>query len=280
LASMGYEFNSTQSANDVLTGFPYYVYDRKSFSGNPSTVLEIPMLISDVFKDDPIVDTNHLLKVNIWIRDIARYSANNAPVTLLIHPNRQFKLDSEQRLLDSLPFNMIPYPFQQYGEYWRKRDSLLFHTDLSNDTLYVRMDNNKLDMRQSFIIDYAGLDTVRFFDYNGAELTFQHQVYNATQRLYYRQQLVTQVNKQPENSSFNVYPNPTTGLITVLGDKIEPGSILTVHDITGKLVYSTTMQNGYKQVDLGQFAHSAGMYFVKVQGNRTNAVKKVVLEQR
>lgn len=280
LQTVGYDFNSTQSANDVMTAFPHYIYENRAFSSQPSSVLEIPMTISDVFKDNPIADTNHLLKVNIWIQDIAKYSANNAPVTLLIHPNRLFKMEAFQHLLDSLPPNMAIVRFEDYGDFWRKRDSLQYHTELSNDTLYVYMDNDKLSYEQSFIIDKANLDTVRFFDYNGTELAFAHQVYSSTQDLYYRTQLVTSANSLEKEIMFNIYPNPTNGLISILCDRIEPNVSISITDVSGKCIYSGFMEHGFKRIDLSTIASGDGMYFVKVAGKDFSVTKKLVVSGR
>lgn len=274
LQLLNYEFNSTNSANDVLTGFPFYNYNRKSFSGSPSTILEIPMTISDVFKDNPIADTNYYLKVTIWIQDIAKYDLNNSPVTLLIHPNRGYKLNAMKDLLDSLPPNMKIYPFQLYGEYWRKRDSLVFHTDLSNDTLYVRM-KNAIDSRQSFVIDHLGLDSVRFFDATGVELQFYSQPYSSTQRLYYSQPWTYSVNESiNDNFSFHIYPNPTNGNVILVTDNIFHNSIFTVRDFTGKLVHSDKI-TGVKQVDFSVLGVESGIYLVSLTVNGKSKTKRL-----
>ncbi len=277
LQALNYEFNSTNSANDVLTGFPFYNYDRKSFSGNPSSVLEIPMTISDVFKDNPIADTNYFLKVTIWIEDIAKYDQNNSPVTLLIHPNRGYKLNAMKDLLDSLPPNMHIYPFQLYGEYWRKRDSLVFHTELSNDTLYVRMDN-AYDSRQSFVIDHGGMSVIRFFDMNGNEITFYSQPYSASQRLYYSQPWTIDVaDNQTENFNFNLYPNPTNGTLTIANQMSYKDAIIEISDISGKTVYTSGLGVAkISHLQFSDFANDSGIFFVSVSSASKRTVKKVI----
>lgn len=277
LQTLNYEFNSTSSANDVLTGFPYYVSNRKSFSGTPTSVLEIPMTISDVFKDNPIADTNYTLKVTIWIKDIAKYDQNNSPVTLLIHPNRGYKLDALKNLLDSIPSNMHVYPFQLYGEYWRKRDSLQFHTHLSNDTLYVRMEN-AIDTRQSFVIDHMGLDSVFFFDMNGNQLSFFSQPYSANQRLYYSQPWTYAVNELTQNSiSFNLFPNPTNGKMAIAADNIKSYAKLSVFDLTGKILFNDVIKPGViKQIDFAAFGNESGLYFVSLIEGSQQITKKVI----
>lgn len=278
LQLLDYEFNSTNSANNVLTGFPFYNYNRRSFYGEPSTVLEIPMTISDIFKDNPIADTNFVLKVTVWIEDISKYDQNNSPVTLLIHPNRSYKLQGLKNLLDSLPPNMKIYPFQLYGEFWRKRDSLIFHTDLSNDTLYVRMEN-EIDARQSFVIDHLGLDTVRFFDLNGNELSFYSQPFSETQRLYYSQPWTYAINETPKDEFlFNVFPNPTNNsIIIVAPDLNQEMAELTVCDLTGKIVFSDIVKPGVlKKIDFSEFSNQAGIFFVSLSSRNNRATRKVI----
>jgi hypothetical protein len=277
LEETGYEFNSTNSANDVLTGFPYYNYNRKSFSGELSAILEIPMTISDVFKDNPIADTNYFLKVTTWIKTIAQYDLNNSPVTLLIHPNRGYKLQAMKDLLDSLPPNMKIYPFQLYGEYWRKRDSLLFHTELSNDTLIVRMEG-PIDSRQSFVIDYGGLSSVRFYDMNGIEITFFSQPYSASQRLYYSQPWTSDISQSNiETLNFNVYPNPTNGILTIASEFSIKEASIKITDLSGKTIYTSGLGIAkISQLQFADFTTDSGIFFISIVGTNQQATKKVI----
>lgn len=128
LDTLGYAFNSTFSANDVLTDFPYFNRKDRTSSGQLSRVLEIPMTISDVNNADPISASNYAQWVANWADVVDRNTANNAPTTLLIHPNRQFKLAAEQDLLAQLPQDVYVGPLEAYGDYWLARDSVSFGT--------------------------------------------------------------------------------------------------------------------------------------------------------
>ena len=70
-----------------------------------------------------------------------------------------------------------------------------------------------------------------------------------------------------------IYPNPTTGKISVQSENVERIEIL---DFTGK--YLTGFENllGIKEIDLSHQAK--GIYFIKVTTNKGVAVGKVVLE--
>ena len=60
-----------------------------------------------------------------------------------------------------------------------------------------------------------------------------------------------------EASAFEVYPNPTTGLVHITG--LEGGEVM-VFDINGKLIYHNSVE-GEAKVDLNNFP--SGIYFVK-----------------
>jgi hypothetical protein len=78
-----------------------------------------------------------------------------------------------------------------------------------------------------------------------------------------------------DSYSVNIYPNPTTGELIISGElKIEKIDIL---DITGKIVSShqiTTSLN--HQINISHL--SAGIYFVKINTEAGEIVRKVVKE--
>lgn len=133
LDALGYRYDSSQSANDVLTNFPYLAkYDNK-FSGAVSRVYEIPMTISD----SGITINNYPDKVANWLNVIAKNAANNAPTVLLIHPNRKYKVTAEKDLLDRLPAGIKVMDMDSFGHYWRKRPGLRFETSVEGDAMTI-----------------------------------------------------------------------------------------------------------------------------------------------
>jgi len=140
LEALGYLNDSSRSANDLLTNFPHRTRRDGTFSGSLTDVLEIPMTLSDVFRDDPISEDNVAQKAAAWLDVIERNAANGAPTTLLIHPNRDFKLAAETLLLDSLPPDLLVGPsLEEFGDYWRRRERLEFETELVGGTLRVTL---------------------------------------------------------------------------------------------------------------------------------------------
>jgi PKD repeat protein len=78
----------------------------------------------------------------------------------------------------------------------------------------------------------------------------------------------------------NVYPNPTTGKITVDLGKIPAGNTLTVavYDVTGKAVYNTTHTQNPGKVDVNLENQPKGIYFVSVSDGTTTTNHKVLVK--
>jgi hypothetical protein len=63
------------------------------------------------------------------------------------------------------------------------------------------------------------------------------------------------------NSVFNVFPNPTTGIIKIQGEKVI-NSKITVFDITGKQVINKFSDNAETSIDISEFSN--GIYIIQV----------------
>lgn len=131
--ALGYEYDSSFSANDVLTSFPYLIRYDRSLSGIVSNVYEMPVIISD----DGIDDTNWNSKVANWLDIIGKNADNYAPTVLLIHPNREYKIDAEESLINQLPDGIEILDMDTFGDYWRERDRVRFRTEISSNTLIL-----------------------------------------------------------------------------------------------------------------------------------------------
>lgn len=81
--------------------------------------------------------------------------------------------------------------------------------------------------------------------------------------------------KDVESSSLSIFPNPTSGAVTIrLGDKIIDR--VEVVDALGKTVLSADYNDNEVSIDLTEFG--TGMYFVKVTSEDDIVVEKVVLK--
>jgi hypothetical protein len=171
LQDCGYLYNSTFSANDVLTNFPFWDIDNMTFSGSQTSVLEIPMTISDASASNPFTEQNAMSVAQEWVSVTQKNYNNNAPTVLLIHPNRGYKLPAEQYFVNNLPSDVKYMFLDDFGDYWKKRLNMQYETVISNDTLKVTWTNYQMNQGLSFVIDdVSGLNAIRFFDGVGNEL--------------------------------------------------------------------------------------------------------------
>ncbi len=174
LSELGYLYDSSQSANDILTNFPHFTFYDKSTNSPRSNVIELPMTISDVYGDD-FNELNYEEALAIWQDVIARNADNYAPTVLLIHPSKIIKLTAQERLLDSLPDDIVVMDLNSYGDFWRNRLALGFETELTGEvlTISIHSGQEEIDNRLSLTI------------HNGAWLTEIHLLWNDEPVYYY-----------------------------------------------------------------------------------------------
>lgn len=80
-------------------------------------------------------------------------------------------------------------------------------------------------------------------------------------------------NNASNTAEFNAYPNPTSGVFTLaFTNGLE--KTITVSDVSGKVVYSIVSDKAQIEINLSELSN--GIYTVKVQGNQTVNVLKVV----
>jgi hypothetical protein len=80
-------------------------------------------------------------------------------------------------------------------------------------------------------------------------------------------------------NTFLVYPNPTTGLLTII-PVVSQGKTddLTVMDLTGRTIFSNTISSDQQYIiDLS--AYPGGYYFVQVTSDNGILTKKVILDK-
>ena len=75
-------------------------------------------------------------------------------------------------------------------------------------------------------------------------------------------------------STFQVYPNPTTGKVTVVANNIDQ---LWVYDIYGKLLLRQNVMGSSTEIDLSTFAD--GVYLIKIfNHNEFVGTQKIIKE--
>ncbi len=83
------------------------------------------------------------------------------------------------------------------------------------------------------------------------------------------------INDIEASSIISLYPNPLVGQSTLKVSNGDVFSIVEVLDITGKIIFTQTLDGGNIALNRSQFP-AAGIYMVKVQGEST-AVRKLVV---
>jgi len=116
LQRCGYLFDSSFTAPDVLTNFPYSLPLGLSFEED-SHILEFPITFED--EQAPRLD----LRVPIMLEVIRANAENEAINLILIHTNEaNYKLKAEEDLLNQLPEGVIATDVLSFANFWGARE--------------------------------------------------------------------------------------------------------------------------------------------------------------
>jgi len=127
LEDAGYRYDSSFSANDILTTFPYYALRERRVDAEISSVVQIPVTFDDAlgFLTPDRVDE----AVAAWT-DVMLAHANNETISvLLIHPSdsgtRDYKLRAQRAVMEyARDLGAWIGNLTEYGEFWRARSEL------------------------------------------------------------------------------------------------------------------------------------------------------------
>ncbi|MFK7775542.1 MAG: T9SS type A sorting domain-containing protein [Saprospiraceae bacterium] len=275
LDELNYDYNSSFSANDVLTNFPYQNKMGRSFSGAISNVYEIPVTISDVFHSNPISIFNHFDKANTWLEVTRKNHANGAPTVLLIHPNRNYKLEGMSYYLDELPNDVNIMEFEKYGDFWRAREDFIFNSELNGNEMTITIpDSVDLTNDISFIVaDGQSLSEISIVNELGVALNFSQEAWEGNDVIVYFGDFVNSTNfvKKEEQNLLKVFPNPVKKNLNIEFEVPEAGHFqIDLVDMNGKKVanlLNDSLPHGKHQLQktFSVTEFSKGVYFVVMQ---------------
>jgi hypothetical protein len=77
-----------------------------------------------------------------------------------------------------------------------------------------------------------------------------------------------------ENSTINIFPNPSDDIINIEIENIHNG-IIEIYNVNGTLIFNKVLNSESEKIDISSF--SSGLYFVKVKQDRNVFVEKVVV---
>lgn len=124
LEETGYSYDSSVSAQWVLTNFPYFGFRRRTLGAEESTIVVVPVTLDD--SRDFLTPETQDRVLQVWT-DIIDANAENAAITcLLIHPTDvTYKLETEKLLIESLQEKDIWIgDVGSLARFWRERSRL------------------------------------------------------------------------------------------------------------------------------------------------------------
>jgi hypothetical protein len=118
LERSGYQFDSSFTADDVLSNFPYALPRDPGFDED-SDLYEFPVTIED--EEAP----GFAERIPQALEVIAANAENGAVSVILVHSNEsRLKAAAEERLLRQLPPDILRSDMLSFAKFWRARDRL------------------------------------------------------------------------------------------------------------------------------------------------------------
>ena len=170
----GYQFSSCYTAPSLHCQFPIPQRMNNDWSGEKNGVLQIPLHFSDVYSgDDKMDEDNWQEKPALWFEIFNKLKNNYASSVVLIHPNREWKMEAEKMLVEMMDLRECGlYNFEEYGDFWNARRDFNFDTYYDPATGKVTLKANSTDLAINqalgILIDgYADITSVTLIDENG-----------------------------------------------------------------------------------------------------------------
>lgn len=133
LERSGYEFDSSFTADDVLSNFPYALPRDPGFDDD-SGIYEFPVTIDD--EESP----GFAQRVPQAVEVIRANAENNAVSVVLIHSNESaFKGAAEAQMLQELPEDIIKTDMLSFARFWRARDRLKWNVNETSTPSQVEL---------------------------------------------------------------------------------------------------------------------------------------------
>jgi len=86
------------------------------------------------------------------------------------------------------------------------------------------------------------------------------------------------INDIDNAGSLSIYPNPATGVLTIEFDNEQiTGSTIELLDISGKVVYATTINPGETQHQINLISFEEGLYLIRISNTDYSITKKVII---
>lgn len=257
-----YSFQSCYTGGDILSEFPFFGRYDNQWEGEQSNVLTMQLHISDVYNNKegliPLNDDtwNTHPAPDDWFKAMQKLRGNYASAVLLIHPNREWKMTLQKRLIDQLDLNEVGlYNFEDYGDFWLSRlcNEFSYEYDRAGGVLSITTDTQSMiDNKLTYAVEvYEGnLEKAVVKNADGSQ-TFETELKQLSDQRY----LVI-----PKDCGYN----QSTSVDEILSDNAH--GLDGVYDLNGKVV-----SNGCNVSEIVRNLPK-GIYVVK-KGKETNKLK-------
>lgn len=250
----------------------------------------MPVTISDVFHSNPISIFNYFDKANTWLDITRKNLVNGAPTVLLIHPNRNYKLEGMSYYLDELPNDINIMEFDKFGDFWRAREAFVFDSELDGNEMTITIPES-MDLTDdiSFIVaDGQFLSEISIINESGVSLNFSQEPWEGNDVIVYFGDFVNSINyvQENENASLRVFPNPTNGNINIEIDLAQSGNLqIDLFDINGRKVENLFYKKASKgklhlEENISKYNLPKGVYFI-IMKNQNEIIdrRKIVIAE-
>lgn len=275
LEDLGYIFDSSLSSNNILYSFPFRMKKDRSFSGEISEVYQISMTISDVWENSEFNGGNYENVVqNNWLDATYRYAANYSPVTLLVHPNRNWKLKAQNMYINNLPAYTFFATNDAYGDFWKRRENTQFYTEINgNGDLVITVKNTSMPLDYWFSFGVQGkskLGQIIVQDEDGNRIDMEGRAVSGKNHIIVFNPSVkvsAESREQATDSRIKIYPNPLAAGSTLHIDNHVEGTEVTLVGLNGNLVVQEKLQGENNRIEIPQNL-PAGMYVLSILKNQ------------
>jgi peptidoglycan/xylan/chitin deacetylase (PgdA/CDA1 family) len=178
LEESGYLYDSTHSANDVLTAFPYMAMHEGHLGSTESHIVELPVTLDDSldFLTAETVDE----VVRVWLDVALAHMDNEAITVLLVHPSdtrdEEYKLGAQERLMRGIESaGGWMGDVRTYGRFWRDRLELDYRVFREGDgSLVIEVDAapSTLNPAIGFVLGNVRSDSVLVTGTGGTPLGY------------------------------------------------------------------------------------------------------------
>lgn len=127
LEQAGYKYDSSFSANDVLTTFPYFALPQRRPGAVESEVIEIPVTLDEAV--GYLTLDRGEIAVEQWKKVVKAHADNESITVLLIHPSdtrdQDYKLEAQRSLMEyARGLDAWMGSIGDFGDFWRARHEL------------------------------------------------------------------------------------------------------------------------------------------------------------